>query len=62
MIRRIEWAILGVILLVLFGFTLNWAIKGAIHYQKDVLVPDLIGKPLTDALEILSQQNLGLKK
>lgn len=49
-------------LLVLSAFTLNWALKGAIHYQKDVIVPDLSGKSLMEALDVLSEHNLGLKK
>lgn len=41
---------------------LNWAIKAAVHSQKDVTVPDLTGKSLQEALEMLSNHNLGIKK
>lgn len=62
MLRRIEAFILLTLLSVLSIFALNWAFKGAIHSQKDVLVPDLVGQPTTEALSILSKQNLGLKQ
>lgn len=62
MVRKIEWFFLGAGLLLIAIITLDWAIKGAIHYQKDVTVPDLVSKPLNEAVDLLSQQNLGIKK
>lgn len=62
MIRKIEWFILAILSLIVVTFTLNWALEDAIHSQKDVLVPDLTGKPIMEVLNILSEQNLGLKK
>lgn len=62
MIKKFELLILGGLLFILFAVTFNWALKGAIHYQKNVLVPDLIGKSLLEALELASKQNLGIKK
>lgn len=62
MIKRFEILILGGLLFIIFAVTFNWALKGAIHYQKNVLVPDLIGKSLAEALELASKQNLGIKK
>mgnify|MGYP001609674662 CR=1 FL=1 len=62
MIKKIELLVLSGLLLVVAAITLNWALKGAIHFQKDVLVPDLVNKSLFEALTALSEQNLGLKK
>jgi serine/threonine-protein kinase len=62
MIRRIELLILSGLLLIVAAITLNWALQGAIHFQKDVLVPDLTNKSVIEALGILSEQGLGLKK
>lgn len=62
MVRKIEWFFLSGLILIVAGIGLNWALKGAIHFQKDILVPDMVGKSLAEALEILSAQNLGLKK
>lgn len=62
MVKRFELLILGGLLFILFAVTFNWALKGAIHYQKNVLVPDLIGKSLAEALALASKQNLGIKK
>src|SRR5688572_18215018 len=60
--KKSEILLLSAVLLIVFGFIFNWALKGAIHYQKDVIVPDLMGKALPEALDILSSHNLGLKK
>ena len=62
MIRRFELFLLAGLLVVVALFSFNWALKSAIHHQKDVLVPELVGMSVMDALDILSQQNLGLKK
>lgn len=62
MVRKIELLILAGLLIIVAIFSLNWALKGAIHHQKDVLVPDLVGKHVIEAFQILSEQNLGLKK
>ena len=62
MIKKFELYLMLLVLAVLAVLSFNWAMKGAIHYQKDVIVPDLTGKPLVEALDILSSFNLGLKK
>ncbi len=61
-IGKIEWLFAIAILSLVAAVSINWAMKGAIHYKKDIAVPDLVGKSLTEALEILSSSNLGLKK
>lgn len=62
MVKRSEWILLSAASVIFLAFMLNWAVKSAVHSQKDVIVPDLTGKPLSEALEILSNHNLGLKK
>jgi len=49
--------------LIVFGYLLvNWALSGYIHAKKEVMIPDLKGKSVTDAVNLLSTVNLGLKK
>ena len=62
MIRKREGYILIAILAAVAVSTFDWAIKGAIHYKKDVLFPDLTGKSLNEALDLLTKSNLGLRK
>lgn len=62
MIKRSEWIALSALSLLFLAFMLNWAVKATVHSQKDVTVPDLTGKPLNEALEMLSSHNLGIKK
>ena len=47
---------------VLLFFMLQWAIEGAVHSRKTQVVPDLEGKSLAAALDILSPLHLGLEK
>lgn len=59
-----RWEMIG-IALVLAGLALylfQWALEGAIHSRGAQTVPDLKGKSVTAALEMLSALNLGLKK
>lgn len=62
MIKKAEWISLGVLTTLVLVFSLNWAVRTTIHYQKDMVVPDLSGKSLFEALDILSKHNLGLKQ
>lgn len=62
MIRKIEGFVLSIVALIVVAATLNWSLQEAIHSQKDILVPDLTGKPIMEVLNVLSEQNLGLKK
>jgi serine/threonine-protein kinase len=41
---------------------LHWAVSGFLHSRKNVTVPDLVGKNLEQALDLLSPQGLGLTK
>ena len=48
---------------VAFGwFALNWGLAGVIHSRKTQIVPDLKGKSIAAALDVLSPLNLGLRK
>lgn len=62
MVKKIEWAALAFASLVVLFFSLNWAIQTTVHFQQDVIVPDLTGKSLLEALDTLSKLNLGLKQ
>jgi len=43
-------------------FVINWTMTGIIHSRREVMVPDLTGKSLSDAVTLLSPLNLGIKK
>ncbi len=62
MIKRAEWVALGIVSLLVLILTLNWAIRASVHSQKDVVVPNLNGQSLLQALDTLSKLNLGLKQ
>lgn len=62
MIRKIiPWIALG---LALGGayFAFDWAVGAVIHYRRVVMVPDLSGKSVADALNLLGPSRLGLAK
>lgn len=40
----------------------EWVMAGIIHSRKEVMVPDIKGKSLSEAVSLLSPLNLGLKK
>ena len=61
-LKKAEWVGLSALSLVILVFALNWAVKLAVHSQKDVVVPDLTGQSLYQALEVLSKLNMGLKQ
>lgn len=43
-------------------YLINTSIKNIIHSRKEVVVPNIEGKPLAEALTIVSESGLGLKK
>jgi beta-lactam-binding protein with PASTA domain len=54
---------LSLILALLIGYLgFKWAIGAVIHSRPVVMVPDLNGKSVVDALNLLSQSHLGLSK
>ncbi len=57
-----EMAAVGAVFLVFCYWALNWGIAGLIHNRKTVTVPELKGRSLSAALDMLSPLNLGLRK
>ncbi len=60
--EKLEKIALILMLLVLVAGAGNWAIKGFVHSLKEVLVPELTGRTIAEALKIVSEKNLGLKQ
>ncbi|MBI4423653.1 MAG: PASTA domain-containing protein [Elusimicrobia bacterium] len=58
------WEVLASLaLLAAFGiFMLRWGLEGIIHDRKVQIVPDLKGKPVSAALDLLAPLSLSLKK
>ncbi len=63
--NQIRWLeIAGVsTLLVLFAFYMfRWGLEGAVHNRKPQIVPDLKGKSISAALDMISPLNLAMRK
>jgi serine/threonine-protein kinase len=58
------WEVLGAgaALLVLAWFALQWGLEGVIHSRKTQTVPDLHGRSLSAALDLIAPLNLGIRK
>ena len=54
--------IVSVIALIAAYFLFEWVMTGIIHSRKEVMVPDIKGKSLSEAVSLLSPLNLGIKK
>jgi serine/threonine-protein kinase len=48
--------------LIVFYVLFNWTMSALVHSRRDVMIPDISGKSLNDAISALSAVNLGLKK
>jgi len=48
--------------LILLYVLFNWVMGAALHSRKEVMVPDLRGKSLDEAMSIVAPLNVGLKK
>ncbi|HVO33688.1 MAG TPA: PASTA domain-containing protein [Elusimicrobiota bacterium] len=59
--RLIPAIFLGVALAVVY-FSFDWAVGAAIHNRKVVMVPDVTGKSVMDALNLLGPLQLGVSK
>jgi beta-lactam-binding protein with PASTA domain len=59
-----KYLIYGVIAVVVIAgyFAFDWAMGAIIHNRKVVIVPDLVGKSVPDALALVSPMGLGLQK
>jgi serine/threonine-protein kinase len=58
----IEMAAVGAAFLAFCYWALNWGIAGMVHNRKTVTVPELKGRSLPAALDMLSSLDLGLRK
>ncbi|MDR3281862.1 MAG: PASTA domain-containing protein [Endomicrobium sp.] len=54
--------VVSTIIIVAFYFTFSIVIKALVHSKKEVVVPNISGKSLYDALEKLSENGFALKK
>ncbi len=63
--RRMKWLIIGMIFLFFAGLIVvsaDWVLGALIHTRKEVTVPDLTKKPVSQALDLLAKQNLAAKQ
>ncbi len=63
--RRMKWLIIGMVVLFFAGLiavSADWVMGALIHTRKEVTVPDLTKKPVSQALDLLAQQNLAAKQ
>lgn len=59
---KIKFALYGFIFLVFLLLLLNWTLETIIHSRKEVAVPNLVGKNLYEALDLLEPLKLGMRK
>lgn len=60
-----KWLIIGMVVLFFAGLiavSADWVMGALIHTRKEVTVPDLTKKPVSQALDLLAQQNLAAKQ
>src|SRR5437870_3681250 len=60
--RRWLFALLFLLVAGLMYVSFEWAVDAIIHSRKVVMVPDLTGKPVTEALNLLGPLKLGITK
>ena len=62
---RTKWIIIALIcvfFVALIAVSADWVLGALIHTRKEVTVPDLTKKPVSQALDLLAQQNLAAKQ
>ena len=62
---RTKWIVAGVIaafFAALIFVSIDWVFGALVHTRKEVTVPDITKKPITQALDMLAAQNLALKQ
>lgn len=62
---RTKWIVAGVIaafFATLIFVSIDWVFGALVHTRKEVTVPDITKKPITQALDMLAAQNLALKQ
>ncbi len=63
--RLTKWVIAGVVVLFFIALIVvaaDWVFGALVHTRKEVSVPDLNRKPVSEALSLLAAQNLALKQ
>jgi len=60
--EKYQFIILGIAGLTIIAILMNWAMSSYVHAKKEIMIPDLKGKSISDAVNALSLLNLGLKK
>lgn len=63
--HRLKWLVIALVCLffaALIAVSADWVMGALIHTRKEVTVPDLINKPISQALDLLAQQNLAAKQ
>src|SRR5690349_1104705 len=58
----LEKGLIYAALVIVSFYAIQWGLEGVIHSRKTHTVPDLKGKSLSNALDMVSPLNLGLKK
>lgn len=62
---RLKWLVLFMVCVFFVGLVLvsaDWVMGALIHTRKEVTVPDLTKKPVSQALDLLAKQNLAAKQ
>ena len=63
--RHTKWIIISLVVLffvALIAVSADWVMGALIHTRKEVTVPDLTKKPVSQALDLLAKQNLAAKQ
>jgi len=60
--KNTRFIVYGGLFLVFLALLFNWTLETLIHSRKEVVVPNLTGKTIFEALELLEPLNLGMKK
>jgi Uncharacterized protein conserved in bacteria len=55
-------ALFSLVFVLVAYFIFNWTMSALIHAKKEVMIPDLKGKSLTEAVAVLSSLNVGIRK
>ncbi|MBN1823076.1 MAG: PASTA domain-containing protein [Endomicrobiales bacterium] len=59
---KIKLALASMLGLIFLYFLGDWTLSGLIHARQEIMVPDLTGKSLPEAINVISEFNLGLRK
>ena len=62
---RLKWLVLFMVLVFFAGLIIvsaDWVLGALIHTRKEVTVPDLTKKPVSQALDLLAKENLAAKQ